>query len=108
MGINKFLLENYTTIVALIGILSMTYIVVKNSTNKQIASLIISLMTDAEINLGSGTGVLKKQYVLSKLPLLFKLLYKTEHIQMLIDEYAFEYGKILSKINENLGGTKHE
>ncbi len=108
MEIINFLTSNYDNILALLGIGLIVYIILKNATNKQLTSLIISLMASAEMDLGSGTGALKKEYVLNKLPVIFKMLYKTEFIQIAIDEYAHQYRDLFDKINEKVGGTENE
>ncbi len=101
MEMIKFIISNLDNIVALGGIIALIFITLKKGKKEELISVIISLMMESEYIYGSGTGLLKKEDVLNKIPAIFKLLYSKEKIKSIIDNSAFEYKSMFDKINQN-------
>jgi len=97
----NFLLANIDSVIFIIAVVIIALVLIKRGYGKYICSILFKLVTDAEGQYGSGTGVLKKAAVITwlyeRLPAIVKLLFTKKQISDLIEEAVASMQKYLEE-----------
>ncbi len=102
MDILSILLSNTDNIICVLAIILILFVVLKHGKKEELLSIVMSLMLQSEKIYGSGTGVGKQKDVLSKIPILFKILYGNNEIKNIINGFAEEYKEMFDNISNSL------
>lgn len=105
MGIIKFLLGSWDSILVVVGFVIFVVVLIKRGEIKILESILYRLVTQAEKELGTGTGSLKyatvSDWVYQRLPAILKFLFTAKDIDNLI-EAALTEAKKKWESNESL------
>lgn len=105
MTVLQFLVDNWDSILTILVLLVGAGVAIKKGETKVINAFLLSLITEAERQFGSGTGALKKaaviQWVYEKLPAFVKVLFSEKNLSDLI-EAALAGAKLKWAANSNL------
>lgn len=106
-----FLQQNYKDILIVVLFITSMLALYKNGKRDTVKKIILSLVVQAEKNLGSGTGELKFAYVTEKvyylLPNIVKFLFTKKEIDGYIEEAVQTLKRLLSS-GVNLDGYADE
>lgn len=106
MKVFELLVANWDNLVAIVVIIIGIVYAIKTGEKKLITSFLFSLVTEAEKQFGTKTGVLKKaaviQWIYERLPSFVKLLFSEKNLSDLI-ESALESAKLKWESNPALG-----
>lgn len=105
MNILRFLLENWDSVLVVVGAVVAVIVMYKRGEVEILKEILFRLVTKAEQEFGGGTGELKKaavvEWIYSKLPAILRLLLGRKEIDRLIDE-VLEYAKTKWAANPRL------
>lgn len=96
-----FIVNNWQSILVVLILVTVLIVLYKHNKKEVVRKIILSLVVQAEKELGSGTGELKYAYVIGKfynsLPGIVKLLYTQKEIDTFITEGVAKLKEVLSK-----------
>lgn len=105
MAILNFLLENWDSVLVVIGFIALVVVLIKRGETKILNNILYKLVTQAEREFGAGTGELKyaavSDWVYERLPAILKFLFTSKDIDKMI-ESTLEMAKQKWERNENL------
>jgi hypothetical protein len=105
MNVLRFIVEYWDCLVTIAVLLVGLGVAIKKGETKIINAFLLSLVTEAERQFGSGTGALKKaaviKWVYEKLPAFVKLLFTEKNLSDLIEQ-ALEGAKLKWAANSSL------
>lgn len=105
MGILMFLAENWDSVLVVVVVLVALLILAKKGETKILRQILFSLVTQAEQQLGDGTGKLKysmvADWLYQRIPAILKFLFTAKDIEKMIEE-VLEAAKNAWFTNERL------
>lgn len=105
MNVLQFLINYWDCLLTVVCLLVGIGVAIKKGETKVINAFLLSLVTEAERQFGSGTGALKKaaviKWVYERLPAFVKLLFSEQNLSDLIEQ-ALESAKLKWASNTNL------
>lgn len=107
MNVLTFLAKNWDSVLVIVAFLAVVVALIKRGETKILKQILFNLVTQAEKQLGSGTGSLKyaavADWIYQRIPAVLKLLFTSSDIEKMI-EAALEEAKKAWGANENLKG----
>ena len=107
MNVLAFLAANWDSVLVVVAFLAVVVVLIKRGETKILKQILFNLVTQAEKQLGSGTGSLKyaavADWIYQRIPAVLKLLFTSSDIEKMI-EAALEEAKKAWGANENLKG----
>lgn len=89
MNIIYFLLQNWDSVLVVLGFIVLCVVLVKRGETKILKHILFNLVTQAEREFGSGTGALKyaavSDWIYQRLPAVLKLLFTAKDIDTMIE-----------------------
>lgn len=105
MNILKFALQNWDSLLVVVGFLALIVVLIKRGETKVLKKILFNLVAQAEKQFGSGTGTLKfaavTDWIYQRIPAILKLLFTEKDISNLI-ETVLEEAKKAWGTNENI------
>lgn len=105
MDILNFLLANWDSILVVVGFIVVVVVLIKRGETKILKNILFRLVTQAEKELGSGTGTLKyatvSDWIYQRMPAILKFLFTAKDIDNMI-EAALTEAKKQWGANENV------
>lgn len=105
MNILKFALQNWDSLLVVVGFLVLIVVLIKRGETKVLKKILFNLVAQAEKQFGSGTGTLKfaavTDWIYQRIPAILKLLFTEKDISNLI-ETVLEEAKKAWGTNENI------
>ena len=107
MNVLTFLAKNWDSVLVVVAFLAVVVVLIKRGETKILKQILFNLVTQAEMQFGSGTGSLKyaavADWIYQRIPAVLKLLFTSSDIEKMI-EAALEEAKKAWGANENLKG----
>lgn len=105
MAILQFLLKNWDSVVLVIAVIGILMYLIKTGQTKILKKIAIRLVTEAEGELGDGTGIFKQaaviEWLYDKIPAVLKILFTKNDLENLVDAVVEEVKKKWAE-NENI------
>lgn len=103
MNIINFLLENWDSVLVVIGFIVFVIVLIKRGETKILKQVLFNLVTQAEKQFGSGTGDLKfaavSDWIYQRIPAVLRLLFTEKDIANMIEAVLEEAKKAWGKNN---------
>ncbi len=97
MALIKFLLLNWDSVLLIFAVVGVVVYLVKTGQTKILKKIAIRLVTEAEGELGDGTGIFKQaaviEWLYDKIPSALKILFSKADLEKLVDSVVEEVKK---------------
>jgi hypothetical protein len=94
MQIFNFLAANWDSVVVIVAFIGLAIYLVKKGKTDALKQILFALVTEAERQYGSGTGVLKKATVITwiyeRLPLIIRIFFTEKQLEVMIESVLTE------------------
>lgn len=105
MAILQFLLKNWDSVILVIVVIGVLIYLIKTGQTKILKKIAIRLVTEAEGELGDGTGIFKQaaviEWLYDKIPAVLKILFTKKDLENLVDAVVEEVKRKWAE-NENI------
>lgn len=97
MAVLQFLLKNWDSVALIITVICILVYLIKTGQTKILKKIAIRLVTEAEGELGDGTGIFKQaaviEWLYDKIPAVLKVLFTQKDLERLVDTVVKEVKK---------------
>lgn len=97
MAVLQFLLKNWDSVALVITVICILVYLIKTGQTKILKKIAIRLVTEAEGELGDGTGIFKQaaviEWLYDKIPSVLKVLFTKKDLEKLVDAVVEEVKK---------------
>lgn len=105
MALLQFLVKNWDSVVLVFAFVGVVVYMIKTGQTKILKKIAIRLVTEAEGELGDGTGIFKQaaviEWLYDKIPAVLKLLFTKKDLEKMVDAVLEEVKKKWAE-NENI------